>query len=441
MPSCLPESVAFVVVGAGVHGLSTAYHLAEELSSRGRSGQEVVVLEKERVGAGASGVCCGIVRNLYLSPAMNELVARSVRIFGLDPAGFGYHGVGYVAAVAAEQVPDLERIGEQHREIGYASELVRGAGTAELHMQTIFPDWDGNGVAAVLHERQGGWADPMRTLENLAGMARSLGVRILEGVEVEGFEVHDGLVQRVETTAGPIECDLVVVAPGPWAPELWRMLELPDKVEVERDGERSLRPMFVYWKLLEGDYFLPGSEHLAAAGGEAPVVHVDSYDPLLSDRDARVVHPGPWGIYFKPGRHGGVQGGGLPVVVGEDVDLEPYGPTHPEHGPAGPEFDEYFVSGLATVLRRFRNRSRDWRCDSRGGLGAFTPDHYPVVDFVRANAYAILDSNHGFKLLALGELAAADVLTGSAPALEEFRLARFEQGALHPVSHSPYPWN
>jgi hypothetical protein len=59
---------------------------------------------------------------------------------------------------------------------------------------------------------------------------------------------------------------------------------------------------------------------------------------------------------------------------------------------------------------------------------------------VRPNAYAILDSNHGFKMLALGRLAAADILGGGAPDLEPFRLGRFAAAALHPVSASPYPW-
>ena len=113
----------------------------------------------------------------------------------------------------------------------------------------------------------------------------------------------------------------------------------------------------------------------------------------------------------------------------------------PEHGRAGPEFDEWFTSGLAAALGRFRGRSADWRCDSYGAQVAFTPDAHPVVDFVRPNAYAILDSNHGFKMLAMGQQAAADIMGLEAPALAPFRLERFGRATLHPVSNSPYPWN
>lgn len=422
-----------MVVGGGVHGLSTAYHLAEELEARGRSGSEVVLLEKRRLGAGASGICGGIVRNYYLSPAMNEIVRQSVEIFELDPAGFGLREVGYIVAVPDEQADDLERIAVQHEEIGYDSRLVVGAAACRDYLTAIFPDWRPRAVTAVLHERPGGWADPTVTIANLAGMARSLGVRVVEGADVLGFELAGDVVRRVDTSLGSIACDLVVVAPGPWARELWRLLGLPAEIAV---GDER-RPMFRYFRVREGDYSLPSGDQLP---DRAPVVHLDLHEPLRSDRDDRIIHPGPWGIYFRPGAHGGVQGGGLPEPLEPDCELEPYGPSHPEHGRSGPEFDEWLTSGLATALGRFAGRSADWSCSSFGAQVAFTPDSYPVVDFVRPNAYVLLDSNHGFKMLALGRLAAADILGGGAPELEPFRLGRFAEAALHAVSRSPYPW-
>jgi hypothetical protein len=69
-----------------------------------------------------------------------------------------------------------------------------------------------------------------------------------------------------------------------------------------------------------------------------------------------------------------------------------------------------------------------------------TPDGYPVLDHVLENAYAILDAGHTYKMLALGSLAAADILDGPEPLLEPFRLRRFAAGASQPASQSPYPW-
>ena len=72
----LPESVRYCIIGAGIHGLSTAWHLARELKARGSgSGDDIVIIEKSQAGAGPAGIACGVVRNNYFQPAMRELMA------------------------------------------------------------------------------------------------------------------------------------------------------------------------------------------------------------------------------------------------------------------------------------------------------------------------------------------------------------------------------
>jgi glycine/D-amino acid oxidase-like deaminating enzyme len=457
----IPEAARYVVLGGGVHGLSTAYHLALALEERGGgSGNDVIVLEKNRIGAGASGIACGVVRNFYFSPAMAEVIRVSVELFDSDPDGFGYHPVGYIAAVPERQADDCVAIQQRQAEIGYRSEVVLGETRCREHMQAIFPDWNGDGIEAVLHEHQGGWAVTRATVENLARLARSKGVRILEGVEVVGIDLHDSDVSAVETNHGSITAELFVAGPGPWAGHVWRMLELPDEVRVARkdkptspvgDAPRveaaqsnghELKPVITYWKLQEGDYWLEDGVDLRDAdANEPPVVHLDHVVPLRSDRDGHVIEEGAWGIYYKIGRRGhGVQGGGVPIELGTEVELEPYGHMNPDHV-VGDEFSDYFTSGLAWAHERFRGRGREWRCEPHGGIGAFTPDNYPVVDFVRPNAYLILDSNHGFKMIGLGKLVANDIVRGGESRLEPFRFSRYELGSMHAVSNSPYPWN
>jgi hypothetical protein len=155
--------------------------------------------------------------------------------------------------------------------------------------------------------------------------------------------------------------------------------------------------------------------------------------------DGRVLVDGPWGIYFRMGRTGtGITGGGLPVLL-DEPDMDPYGPDNPGHA-AEPAFREFFASGLASALRRFRGRGGDWKLSAAGGIVAHTPDNYPVCDWVLDNVYAIVDSGHGFKTLAVGRLAAEDISGAGAPLLEPFRLARFARGELHAASQGPYPW-
>src|SRR5919108_6500491 len=113
-----PSAARFVIIGAGVHGLSTAWHLAKELKARRLGdGTQIVVLDKTGVGAGASGIACGVIRNNYFQPAMRELMAHSVGIWESDPEAFAYHSVGYLQAAPEAMRADVARIHEEQRTI------------------------------------------------------------------------------------------------------------------------------------------------------------------------------------------------------------------------------------------------------------------------------------------------------------------------------------
>ena len=93
----IPNKIEFVIVGAGIHGLSTAWHLAVKLKAKGKGdGSNIIVIDKGSIASGASGVACGVVRNNYFQPAMRELMAHSVRVWESDPETFHYHPVGYI---------------------------------------------------------------------------------------------------------------------------------------------------------------------------------------------------------------------------------------------------------------------------------------------------------------------------------------------------------
>ena len=416
-----------MVIGAGVNGLSVAGALAER-------GADVLVLDKGRVGSGASGIAGGIVRNFYRAGAITELVRMSVEMFEEDPEAYGFRQVGYIAAVPEAQVEDLLAIRDQHERVGYESELVTGEADCGEYLTWTWPDWEAP-VAALLHERRGGWADSLQTVRHLAVRARAAGAEIREGVEVIGFERSGARVRAVMTSEGRLPCGAVVAAPGPWAAGLWSLLGLDPHVEVR--GER--RPLLEYWKAQEGEFTLAGVGLSGRAGSEAPVVHLDQSEPLRSERDGTLLVDGPWGIYFRMGRTGtGITGGGLPVLL-DECELDPYGSHNPEHA-AEPVFREFFTSGLAAALRRFRGHAGDWKVSAAGGIVAHTPDNYPVCDWVLDNVYAIVDSGHGFKTLAVGRLAAEDMGGPGEPRLEPFRLERFARGELHAASRGPYPW-
>jgi glycine/D-amino acid oxidase-like deaminating enzyme len=92
--------------------------------------------------------------------------------------------------------------------------------------------------------------------------------------------------------------------------------------------------------------------------------------------------------------------------------------------------------------KRFEGQMPHYKTEEKsGGLGCFTPDNFPVFDVFRENVYVIADSNHGYKMLGVGKLVAQEVMGEKSALLEPFRFARFENGELHPTSHSPFPWS
>jgi glycine/D-amino acid oxidase-like deaminating enzyme len=422
-----------------MHGLSTAYHLAKELHSRRGSGADILVLDKTRPGAGASGIACGVVRNNYFQPAMSELMQACVEVWESDPVAYAYNPVGYIALGAAVQESDLTATFERQERIGYRSELILGAADVDAHMTSLFPDWRAKGVTVCLHEHQGGFAFNMDSVEGLHRKCREAGVAVVDGVEVTGFEDgSDGSITAVETSGGRIAVgEQVVVAPGPWAKRFWAMLGLPDTIDVHTpsgDVARD-RPMWTYWNLQEGEVGLDPMLFAKADGGAPPVIHLDTDAPLYTDEGALVTDE-LWGIYFKRDRHS-VQGGASPLVVDGDVELDPY----PSTTDIDPSFPDLFCAALSHSMARFEGCRPLYKIARSGGVGAFTVDNFPVFDYFRPNLYGIFDSNHGYKMIGVGKEVASVLLGEHSRLLYPFRFERFATGDLHPVSSSPYPWS
>ena len=443
-----PTRARFVVVGAGIHGLSTAWHLAQILARRGRGdGRDIVIIDKKGIAAGASGIACGVIRNNYFQPAMRELMQHSVRVWESDPAAFSYHPVGYMQISHEGMREDVAGIHEQQRAIGYESVFIEGETASRRYMRDIFDDWRAAGITSVLHEKQGGYANNAAAIYGLANKAQAQGVRIMSGVTVTGFRKDAaGAVTAVETDRGAVECEQVVIGAGPWVKHLWDMLELPATVTIKgHDGEmRSGIPTWRYWCLEEGVLRVDPGLQKTNTGDVPPVIHVDTDAPLHSDEDGSLISDGPWGIYYKPDLNfNGIQGGAMPYPVEKEVDdvqVDPYGPESPEFI-VGPDFAHMWVSALAFCQSRFSGLLGKFGREPSGGLGCFTPDSFPVFDRFCGNVHVIADSNHGYKMIGVGELVAREVLGEPQALLEPFRFDRYEKGELHPTSSSPFPWS
>ncbi len=444
-----PTKAKYVIIGAGIHGLSTAWHLAEKIKKNGNgSNNDILVIDKGGISSGASGIACGVVRNNYYQPAMRELMAHSVKIWESDPKKFSYHPVGYMQISPESMRKDVTTIYEQQKAIGYESTFIEGEKDSTEYMKNMFDDWQAQGITSVLHEKKGGYANNSAAIYGMADKAEALGVNIITGTEVTGFKrgSNSKAVTGVETTKGTIDCEQVVVGAGPWVKTFWDKLELPNKISItDEKGKRHENfPMWKYWFLTEGVLGVDPNFQKTNDGKMPPVIHVDSDAPLYSDVDKSLITDKMWGIYYKPDfNFNGLQGGTAPYKINkaaEDVKVDPYGIDSPEYQTTD-EFAHMWCSALAHCQKRFEGKIKVYQKGPSGGLGCFTPDSFPIFDRFCENVYFIADSNHGYKMIGVGELVADEMLGTERDLLKPFRFNRYEKGELHPSSSSPFPWS
>ena len=203
-------------------------------------------------------------------------------------------------------------------------------------MKELFPDWRAQGVTVCLHEKQGGFAFNLASVEGLHGKCRSEGVEVLSGVEVTGFtEADDGTITAVETSAGVIEVGEQVVS------RRARGRRGSGRCSGSRTRSTSARRRRGRPRPADVDVLEPpgGRDHrrpprLREGGRRRPAGHPPRHGAPLYTDDGKLVTDELWGIYFKRDRHG-VQGGASPLVVDGEVELDRTRrrPTSTRHSP------------------------------------------------------------------------------------------------------------
>ena len=208
-----PVSTAdVVVVGAGIMGVCTAYHLA-----RRRVGRVVVVVERDEVCSGSTALASGGIRHQYANRIGVELTRQTIETyerfedeFGVDPR-FRQHGYLILVATEAEQA-QAERNVALQRSLGVD---VAWLSAAETHRQ--FPYLATDDLRGATYSPRDGYADPYLVTTAIARRARELGVTIRTGCEVVGLARTPEAVHGVVTREGEIAAPVVVVAAGAWS--------------------------------------------------------------------------------------------------------------------------------------------------------------------------------------------------------------------------------
>lgn len=208
----LPNNSDVVIIGGGVMGASTAYHLAK------LGVKNVVLLEKEDFfGQGATGRCAGGVRyqfsteiNLKLSLASLPMLERFKDETGQD---INYRKCGYLLVATQEHdVAAFRRnVDLQHR-LGIQTEWLEGDEVRARLPWMRFED----ALAGTYHQKDG-LVDPNSVVMGYIAAAQRLGVKAFTGIEAIGINVLDDRVTEVVTPSGSIHTQTVVNAAGPWS--------------------------------------------------------------------------------------------------------------------------------------------------------------------------------------------------------------------------------
>ncbi len=445
MKNGLPESIAYVVIGGGVHGLSTAWHLAMELESKGKGGgKNIILLDKTLPGAGATGIACGCVRNFYMTEPIHAILRHSIDVWNYDPVAFGFQQVGYISCGEENQIADYERIHKSQNSVDYPSDVYVGK-DARNFLSKVWPDFKHHSIEVVLHEKPSGYAGTAQAVRGLAQMCERHGVTIYSGVEVEGYDISNGQVSAVRTNRGDVRCEVAVLGLGAWTPLHWKMLQKPMKIDVGyRDGsEVKDKDMWTYWRLEEGEIYYE-RPYYTGDQRNPPVLHIELMNTPVTDPGSGKELKDNVYVYWKNGsermERPGIQGGAIPVKLGPDASVEPYGHDNDAYQ-AGEDFADYITACMGMFMKRFEGIRPNFKQRRNGGIGAFTPDNVPIVDWILPNVFMIADSNHGFKMTGLGKLVAKQLVSGSAvEELKPFAIGRYDKGQAFGSGTTHCPW-
>ncbi len=211
----VPQTASVVVIGGGVMGASTAYHLAKA------GAQDVVLVEREPFfGLGATGRCAGGIRHQFATEINIRLSQHSLRMLDALEAETGQPALvrkcGYLFVLTRPQdVVAFQRHAALQRSLGVPTEWLTGDEVRQRLPGCQFPDALGGTYLA-----SDGLADPNSVVMAYVNAARRLGVHCLTGTTVESIATVADQVAAVVTSRGRLATEHVVNAAGPWSAQV-----------------------------------------------------------------------------------------------------------------------------------------------------------------------------------------------------------------------------
>ena len=424
----IPAQADVVVIGGGIAGVNTAWHLRQR-------GLRVVLLEKGRVGAEQSGRNWGWIRVQGRDLDEIPLVLEAQRLWAdwaerLGP-GLGYRvcGVSYLARSEAEMAGHQDWL-QQAAGYGLTSHLLGPQGVAAL-----FPDARPGHWAGALHTPADACAEPFVAVPMMARALAQAGAVVVEHCAVRALDMQAGRVVGVVTEAGRIAAPAVVLAGGAWSSLFLRAqgVDIPQLAVLSSVAATAPMPAFFAGAAVDDQFALrrraDGGYTIAAGDGTRMFLGPDVFRHALA---YRAVLPRVWrGLHLHPAAPRGFPDAWTT-------------PRHWDPGRPGP-FEAMRVLNpaphaptLARVARHFAHAFPGQPAPrlhlSWAGLIDTLPDVVPILDHVPALPGLVLGtglSGHGFGIGPAVGRVLGDLVLGNDPGhdLHRFRFGRFADGS------------
>jgi glycine cleavage system T protein len=223
MTAAFPTQSQIVIIGGGIVGCSTAYHLAK------LGWTDVVLLDRKELGSGTTWAAAGLIAQLRQNQEMSNLAKYATQLYSQLEAETGV-ATGWVKTGAIGVCQTDDRRKEWLR--GAARARAYGIDMHEISLkeaEDLCPLMSSEGLVSAFYLPGDGQTDPINTTQALAKGARMQGVQIFENTKVLDIKLEKGRISSVVTEKGDITCDYVINCAGMWSREIgkWVNASLP----------------------------------------------------------------------------------------------------------------------------------------------------------------------------------------------------------------------
>ena len=219
----LPDRAQIVVIGGGIIGCSTAYHLARDHKA------DVLLLEQGQLTSGSTWHAAGLVGQLRSSASITQVLKYSVELYKRLAAETGLEtGWKMTGCLRLATTPDrwteYRRLATTAKSFGMEMHLI-----SPEEVKRMWPLMETSDLIGASWLPTDGQASPADITQSLAKGARMHGAKLVEGVRVTGLKMEGDRIVAVETTKGTVQCEKVVNCAGQWARQVGAMagIEVP----------------------------------------------------------------------------------------------------------------------------------------------------------------------------------------------------------------------